>query len=161
MRDKDGISAALMFTDLVADSSDAGESVFDLLVSLWRTHGMWVSSQTSLTRPGPEGPAEMEAAIAKLADTPPTQIEGLKVTGMIDYREGAEHRPVWLGPQDLIELTLGDRGRVLVRPSGTEPKLKIYVDLREELGPDPAGQHRGLLARAGAVGSSLGAELGL
>jgi phosphomannomutase len=52
------------------------------------------------------------------------------VTDLTDYRQGAEKRPPWLGEQHLVELSIGESGRVLVRPSGTEPKLKVYVDLR-------------------------------
>jgi phosphomannomutase len=77
------------------------------------------------------------------------------VTGVVDYRSGAEERPVWLGEQDLVELAIGEEGRILVRPSGTEPKLKIYVDLTEEVSGDPDAQQQRLLDRAGQIGSDL------
>ena len=71
---------------------------------------------------------------------------------MTDYRTNAESRPRWLAETSLIELTLGERGRILVRPSGTEPKLKIYVDLRRPLGAgaDVWQNERELLAEARA-----------
>jgi phosphomannomutase len=58
---------------------------------------------------------------------------GTPVTALRDFRSGGEQRPRWLGNTSLLELALGERGRILVRPSGTEPKLKIYVDLSRTL----------------------------
>lgn len=159
VRDKDGISAALLFTDLAADLDDAEETVLDRLHDLWRSHGLWVSAQTSIARTGPGGVDAMRSAIARLGDDPPGNVGGYEVSDVIDYRRDAEERPAWLGEQDLIELTLGERGRVLVRPSGTEPKLKIYVDLRGESGRHPDRAHRSLVARASETGQALGVSL--
>lgn len=155
VRDKDGISAALIFTDLVADLADLGRTTMDRLHDLWERHGLWVSTQTSIAQEGTEGEEAMVAAVERLATEPPTDVGGLPVTGLTDYREGAELRPSWLGKQALVELTLGDSGRILVRPSGTEPKLKVYVDLAEPVSGDPDAHHSRLLERAGSMGSSL------
>ena len=129
VRDKDGLSAAVVMADLAAEEASAGRSVLDRLHDLWDEVGLWVSAQHSIVRAGPEGQAALLAAVDRLGSGPPSSVQGIEVTGMTDYRLGEEERPIWLGKQDLIELSLGDSGRVLVRPSGTEPKLKIYVDL--------------------------------
>jgi phosphomannomutase len=86
---------------------------------------------------------------------------GISVTGVTDYRKGEEGRPFWLGKQDLIELTLGAAGRALVRPSGTEPKLKIYVDLSDEPGGDHEAAHGRLSDLAGSLAVEVGEWLGL
>jgi len=162
VRDKDGISAALLFIDLMADLRDDGETIIDRLHELWRRHGLWVSQQTSLVRAGPEGAESMRRAIAALGSDPPSEIGGIQVTEVLDYRENADARPAWLGAQDLIELTLGDQGRILVRPSGTEPKLKIYVDLSEvETGSDPDATFRVVRQRAADLGETLAGSLGI
>jgi phosphomannomutase len=96
------------------------------------------------------------AAVDRLGEGPPTELSGTEVTGTTDYRVGAGERPPWLGAQDLIELTLGEEGRILVRPSGTEPKLKIYVDLSGSTEPDHATAHGRLLARAEALATAMG-----
>lgn len=161
VRDKDGISAALLFVDLVADLHDSGSTPVDRLHDLWNRHGLWVSGQTSLVREGARGAEAMRQAIERLGTQPPDDVDGFQVTEVVDYRTGAAERPLWLGAQDLIELSLGKRGRILVRPSGTEPKLKIYVDLRDEAGSSPEATYRSLLGRAADLGGSLGASLGI
>jgi len=160
VRDKDGISAAVLFTDLVADLADTGRSVLDHLHELWRDHGLWVSGQTAIAAEGPDGVELLRLAVDRLGDDPPAEVDGIAVTRVTDYRRNAQDRPDWLGEQSLIELTLGELGRILVRPSGTEPKLKIYVDLQQETGDDPDSQHDALVRDAGHLGEALGSTLG-
>ena len=162
VRDKDGLSAALLFTDLVADLRDTGQSVFDHLDSLWRRHGIWVSGQTSIVRDTTDGPEALKAAVDGLAASPPSMVGNDPVTEVTDYRFGHERRPEWLGSQDLVELSLGTRGRMLVRPSGTEPKLKIYVDLRgDPQTSDLMAQREELHDEAHNMGLELAALLAL
>jgi phosphomannomutase len=70
-----------------------------------------------------------------LRENPPKELAGRQVTGVTDFSVGAEQRRRWLPAQNLIELTLGTSGRCLARPSGTEPKLKFYVDLCVDVAP--------------------------
>jgi phosphomannomutase len=156
VRDKDGISAALIFCDLVADLRDAGRTVIDRLHRLWATHGLWVSGQTSIVRRGADGVASLVRAVGRLGDDPPARVGEVPVTEVTDYRKDAHLRPEWLGEQSLIELGLGDRGRILVRPSGTEPKVKIYVDLSDHSGPDPEGRYAALTREAADLGAKVG-----
>ncbi|HEY5889713.1 MAG TPA: phospho-sugar mutase [Acidimicrobiia bacterium] len=132
VRDKDGMAAAILLADIAALQSEKGLSLLDLLHDLWRRHGLWVSTQKSLVRPGEQGQRDIVRAVEAIANDPPEAIAGRTVAGMVDYRIGAEHRPPWLGAQPLVQLDL-DGGRILARPSGTEPKLKIYVDIREDV----------------------------
>lgn len=140
VRDKDGISAALVLADIAAIEAESGRTLLDSLADLWQEHGIWVSSQESIVMAGEEGQSAILDAVNRVAENPPETVHGHSVTAVTDYRRGAESRPPWLGAQHLIEIELGDHGRVLVRPSGTEPKLKIYADLREPAG-DPATIH--------------------
>ncbi len=156
VRDKDGLSAAVVMADLAAEETAAGRSVLDRLHDLWDEVGLWVSAQYSIVRAGPEGQAALLAAVDRLGSGPPSSVQGIEVTGMTDYRLGGEERPMWLGEQDLIELSLGDRGRVLVRPSGTEPKLKIYVDLSRAVDTDHDAAHQSLLANAQSLAEEVG-----
>jgi phosphomannomutase len=159
VRDKDGISAALVFTDLVADLADQRLTVIDRLHQLWSRHGLWASAQVSLTRSGPEGLHDIQRAIESLGDNPPARIGESEIAEVVDYRVGEEQRRPWLGAQQLIALHLTDGGRVLVRPSGTEPKLKIYVDLKGVAGADPRAEQARLTVAASQLGEGLAGQL--
>lgn len=162
VRDKDGISAALVLAELAAAEKARGGSLRERLARLYQRHGLWVSVQRSVTREGLEGAREIQQAMDRVANRPPRQLQGAQVTAVCDYRSGGERRARWLQNTSLVELALGDRGRVLVRPSGTEPKLKIYVDLRRTLptGSDVWQADAELQQEAKLLAEALVQELG-
>ncbi len=157
VRDKDGISAALAFAIIAADAAAEGVIVMDLLGSLYEKYGIWASTQVSIRRDGPAGLDEIGEAMQRLRSAPPSAIADIPVRGVTDYADGAEMRPRYLGEADLVELDLGDVGRVLARPSGTEPKLKIYVDLALPYPSDGRwlDAEDSLVRQADTVGQSL------
>ncbi len=163
VRDKDGISASVIFADLAAACRSRGEGVLDYLARLYDQHGLWVSTQKSIVRPGSEGAAQIAAAMVRIAEAPPQVAGGIDVVAMTDYRVGADQRPRYMAATPLVELDLGDRGRALVRPSGTEPKLKIYVDLVADRDPSlPAEEQEAeLVAEADRVAAAIADGLGL
>ena len=118
VRDKDGLTAAL-----VAAAALDEETAHDRLVGLARDHGLFVNGQWSPRFEGADGLAAMRAAIDALRAAPPRALAGHDVVAVIDHRDGGHGLPA----ADLLELRLRD-GRVLVRPSGTEPKLKVYLE---------------------------------
>lgn len=155
VRDKDGMSTALVFVDLLAGLVSAGLGPLDRLAELWQMAGVWGSAQHSIVRRGREGQEAIGEAIEVLVSSPPSKVGGMDVTEVTDYRRDADSRPLWLGSQDLVELTLGDSGRVLVRPSGTEPKLKIYVDLVMSPAEDTETQQQHLQTRAEELAAEI------
>ena len=162
VRDKDGIGAAVAFADLVRSCQAHDQTVDDRWAELCRAHGLWVSRQLALTRPGASGAAEIATAMASLDTDRPTELAGHAVTASTDFRVGADQRPPWLTTHDLVAFDLAD-GRVMIRPSGTEPKCKIYVDLRAELGPGDDLDTRTveLEREAAAVAAAMAAYVGL
>jgi phosphomannomutase len=162
VRDKDGIGAAVAFADLARSLKAEGRTILDRLEELYRAHGLWVSYQHSITRPGMEGLAEIAGAMAKLETEVPEELAGEQVLSATDFRVGAEDRQPWLEAHDLVILELTD-GRALIRPSGTEPKLKIYVDLRGELREGESLDTRAaeLEAHAQEVARALASFVGL
>jgi phosphomannomutase len=156
VRDKDGISAALLLAELAALERARGRSLRARLADLYRHHGLWVSHPHNVTRLGAQGALEIHTAMERLSARPPSDLGGVPVSAVNDYSKNAEKRPRWLGSTSLIELVLGDRGRVLVRPSGTEPKLKIYVDGCRQLAEraDVWASERELLGEARALANA-------
>ena len=117
VRDKDGLTAALALADLAARGSIA-----DTLDALADAHGLYVTSQWSVRFADAAGAA---AFTARLRTAMPTALAGINVDRAIDYAAGVEGLP----PADLLGFELADGSRVLVRPSGTEPKAKCYFEV--------------------------------
>ena len=135
VRDKDGISAALAFAELAAEARAAGKTVLERLHALYREHGLWVSVQHNVVLKGAAGAARILQAMQRAVDSPPTALAGQSVVAVKDLRQPEASAPSWRGAALLVEILLTGGGRVFVRPSGTEPKLKIYVDLRVDVAP--------------------------
>jgi len=161
VRDKDGISAALLFAELAARCRAAGQSVLERLRALYVKHGLWVSIQHNVVRTGIDGAAEIAGAVDRIAASPPETLGGMTIRAVKDFRHGEHERPFWLASAPLVLFEL-EGGRALLRPSGTEPKLKIYVDLRG-VSPSPGGFEQAeaaLRGKAATVGEELAALLG-
>jgi phosphomannomutase len=122
VRDKDGITAALAFASLAAAEKARGRTVLDRLDDLARELGVHATRQRSLGVQGVDGLARMQAAVDALAASPPASLAGAAVTEVEDLRLGRR-----LPPTDGIVLR-GEGVRLVVRPSGTEPKLKCYAE---------------------------------
>jgi phosphomannomutase len=122
VRDKDGITAALAFAELAAAEKARGRTVLDRLDDLARELGVHATGQRSIRIEGADGLGRMRAAVDALALTPPRTLAGVAVDEVEDLRRGER-----LPPTDGVVLR-GDGVRLIVRPSGTEPKLKCYAE---------------------------------
>jgi phosphomannomutase len=126
VRDKDGISAALCFLAFLTRARQRGSSVLAALDELHARHGVHLTSQLSL-RTDSAG-----EAMGRLRAAPPADLGGLAVVGAVDLSGGlppsGEH-PLGLPPSDVLVYHLAGGARVVVRPSGTEPKLKVYLEV--------------------------------
>jgi phosphomannomutase len=149
VRDKDGITAALAFVDLVAAEKERGRSVLGRLDDLARELGVHATAQRSIPFEGLDGHARMEAAVDALADAPPGTLIGAPVAEVEDLRRGER-----LPPAEGIVLR-ADGLRLVVRPSGTEPKLKCYAEAVVPV----AGERPDDLAAARADGAASVAAL--
>jgi phosphomannomutase len=123
--DKDGLTAALALTRLAHELALKGQTLLDRLDELETQFGVHATSQLALRATGPDGPAIIQSVVAKLASEPPTMLGMLDVREVIDLNEG------WQGllATEGLYFGLGKWGRVIVRPSGTEPKVKAYIEV--------------------------------
>jgi phosphomannomutase len=160
VRDKDGISAILLLLDLVGWCKDRGETLWDRLINLYERHSVHSSRQHSLVLTGAAGKQRIADIMASLRDHPPVAIGGIGVSTVRDVLTGVGRDlisgtsvDVNLPPSNVLAWSLADGSRVLARPSGTEPKLKLYFEVITPLDgtlaeAEKAGQGRidGMLA---------------
>ncbi len=123
--DKDGLSAALALSLLAVQLDKKGQTLLDRLDQIESHFGVHSLVQMSLRAEGAEGLVAIKRAVAKMREHPPTALGGIAVSEFFDLEHGYEG----LGPTDGVLLRLGASGRVVVRPSGTEPKLKAYIEV--------------------------------
>ncbi|MFF7532337.1 phospho-sugar mutase [Streptomyces bobili] len=130
VRDKDGITAALLVTELASELKERGRTLLDLLDDLAVEHGLHATDQLSVRV---EDLTVIARAMERLRERPPTELAGLAIVRAEDLSKGTDRLP----PTDGLRYTL-DGARVVVRPSGTEPKLKCYLEVVVPVG-SPAG----------------------
>ncbi|MET8024381.1 phospho-sugar mutase [Streptomyces avermitilis] len=121
VRDKDGITAALLITELASELKEQGRTLVDFLDDIAVEHGLHATDQLSVRV---EDLSVIANAMRRLREQPPTRLAGLAITRSEDLTKGTDRLP----PTDGLRYTL-DGARVIVRPSGTEPKLKCYLEV--------------------------------
>ena len=129
VRDKDGVSACVLFAELVAWNDRRGRSVLEHLDDIYRRVGLFVTQQVSITKPGSEGLAQIKAAMERFRANPPKELAGHRVTDVVDLSLGKGGLP----KSDVLVFKLDGGHRVIMRPSGTEPKLKSYYEVRVDV----------------------------
>jgi phosphomannomutase len=136
--DKDGMSAALALCRLADELARDGRTLLDRLDEIEVQFGVHAGAQVSIRATGPHGLDAIAAKVNSLRASPPRTLGGLEVSAVIDLAEGY----AGLAPTEGLLLQLGKSGRVVIRPSGTEPKLKAYIEVRapRDAGVDLAGQ---------------------
>ncbi|MGH8971155.1 MAG: phospho-sugar mutase, partial [Actinomycetes bacterium] len=156
VRDKDGVSAALLVAELAATLRSDGRGIGDLLDDIAREHGLHATDQLSVRV---EDLSLIDAAMARLRSEPPTTLGGRRVTSVEDLAEGAGDLP----PTDGLRYRLADEGRVVVRPSGTEPKIKGYLEVvvPVEAGGDVRAARRSADETLAAIKADLASAAGL
>lgn len=134
-RDKDAVAASVLVCELAARWKQEGLDLYEAMQLLYERHGFWASALLSRAYEGPEGAESMTAVMRCLRRNPPERVAGLPVERVVDFACGvpmpmvnpSETESQVLPASDVLELRLGGGSRVIVRPSGTEPKVKAYL----------------------------------
>ena len=134
VRDKDAVTASMLLTEMAAWYADQGMTLFDALEALYEKYGYYAEKTFNLVMPGLDGLKDMANLMKSLRENPPAEISGVKVAARKDYQDGSV-TDIATGAQSCMELSgsnvlrfeMADGTSVIVRPSGTEPKIKVYI----------------------------------
>ncbi len=134
VRDKDAVTASLLLTEMAAWYHAQGMTLFDALRSLCEKYGWYGEKTHNLVMPGLDGLEKMAALMQSLRAQPPVEIGGVKVAQYKDYSDGTVRdaatgavTPMPLSGSNVLRFELTDGSHIVVRPSGTEPKIKVYI----------------------------------
>ncbi|SFD65014.1 phospho-sugar mutase [Spirosoma endophyticum] len=145
VRDKDAIASCAMIAELTAYAKDKGQSLFDLLMAMYQENGFYYESLVSLTKKGKTGAEEIQQMMADFRANPPKEIAGAAVVRMDDYKAltrldvqagtttAIEAGKMGIESSNVLQFFTADGTKISARPSGTEPKIKFYVSVREPL----------------------------
>lgn len=141
VRDKDSVSATLLTAEMAAWAKDQGKSIFQLLQELYVEYGFSKEKGISLVREGRSGAQEIEALMKKFRENPPLEIAGSKVTLIKDFAtlkakdliQGEEAVLKMPTTANVLQYYTEDKSKISIRPSGTEPKIKFYLEVRGKL----------------------------
>jgi len=122
VNDKDGISAALLMAQIATDLKAEGKTLLDLLDEIWKTYGFHATEQISIRV---NDLSTISALMKKLRNNPQTEIAGFKLLAVDDLAIPTNSLP----PTDGLRFTLEQNIRIIIRPSGTEPKIKCYIEV--------------------------------
>ena len=140
IRDKDGISAVALSCEMAAYEKNKNRSLYDKMIDLYVQYGLYKESLVSITKKGMNGASEINEMMKGYRDNPPTTIDGSAVVELLDYQLQVgknlltgESWKIELPKSNVLQFILTDGTKISARPSGTEPKIKFYFSVNQEL----------------------------
>lgn len=134
-RDKDAVAAALLICELAAYFKDNGMSFAEALENIFKTYGYYNEKTISVVMEGKDGMEKMQTIMEQIAQNPPKELAGKKILAMRDYNterrtdfSTGETSPLTIGKSSVLYFEMDDGGFFVIRPSGTEPKIKLYFE---------------------------------
>jgi phosphoglucomutase len=134
VRDKDAVTASMLLTEMAAWYADRGMTLFDAIGALYEKYGYYAEKTHNLVMPGLEGLKDMAELMRRLRQSPPAEIGGTVVAVRKDYADGSvvdcatgAKSAMELRDSNVLRFEMADGTSVIVRPSGTEPKIKVYI----------------------------------
>lgn len=152
VRDKDAVISSMLICEMAACYKKKGMTLYEGLMELFRKYGYYKESLSSIAFKGKEGMEEMLKLIDSLRSKLPLSVNGIKVSELRDYMN--YRGPIKLPRENVLQFILEDKSWFCIRPSGTEPKLKIYYSVTGESQEDAEAKMTGLIAGVGAIISS-------
>ncbi|MEM7161478.1 MAG: phospho-sugar mutase, partial [Bacteroidota bacterium] len=147
-RDKDAVVSSLILCEIAAWAKSNGKNLIDLLSSIYKEYGFFKENLVALTKKGRRGSEEIQQMMDGYRNNPPKEIIGKRLLRVKDFKEGIEKSLVSgnisvldLPKSNVIQLFYEDALSITARPSGTEPKIKFYLGLKEKFADGDAYQH--------------------
>lgn len=155
VRDKDAVVGSMLICEMCCYYKAKGMTLIDVLESLYKKYGYFYSCQRSIVCEGQDGMAKMAKAMSDLRNTPPATVAGLKTLNVLDYEKSVNTEvatgnteEIKLPKSNVLSYILENGGQAIVRPSGTEPKIKVYIS---SIGND--------LDSAGVIAKKIGDDM--
>ncbi len=167
VRDKDAVSACSLLAEICAWAKDQGKTLYDILMDIYVEYGYSLNKTINVVKPGKTGADEIKAMMQDFRANPPREIAGSPVICTKDYAaltvtgtDGTAQPLDMPEPSNVLQWYTEDGTKISVRPSGTEPKIKFYIEVKGEMGcPKCYGSaHAVALAKVDAVVKSLGLD---
>ncbi|MBU5440952.1 phospho-sugar mutase [Paenibacillus sp. MSJ-34] len=127
-RDKDAVIAAMLICEAAAYYKSQGKTLYDVLSELYASHGYFLEKLESRTLKGKDGLEQIQSIMSEWRSNPPAQVAGVNVKRRLDYSEGIDGLP----RENVLKFIMEDGSWFCLRPSGTEPKIKLYFAVRGE-----------------------------
>lgn len=165
VRDKDAVSACSLLAEICAWAKDQGKTLYDVLMDIYVEYGFSKETTVNVVKPGKSGAEEIKAMMDNFRANPPKEIGGSKVCVVKDYKTlemtGADGKVSKLDmpePSNVLQYFTEDGTKISVRPSGTEPKIKFYIEVKGQMGCPKcyAGANADAEEKVKAVRASLG-----
>lgn len=148
VRDKDAVSAAALFAELVAFYKTKGQTIFDVLAEIYGKFEFYKESLISVTKKGKDGAEQIQALMMDFRENPPKSMNGVEVVKIVDVKESTISYPttgknekLYMVKSNVMQFYLADGSKISARPSGTEPKIKYYFSVHTPLS-NPADYRR-------------------
>lgn len=140
VRDKDAVSAAAIFAELIAYYKQQGKNTFDVLAEIYSKFGFYKESLISVTKKGKDGAEQIQALMNGFRTNPPTQMNGIEVERIVDVKNSTithlktgKVENLEMDKSNVMQFYLSDGSKISARPSGTEPKIKYYFSVSAPL----------------------------
>ena len=140
MRDKDAVSACALLAEICAWAKDQGKTLYDVVMEIYLEYGFSREFTVNVVKPGKSGADEIKQMMTDFRNTPPTELGGSKIVLWKDYKtleqrdaDGNVSKLDMPETSNVLQWFCDDETKISVRPSGTEPKIKFYIEVKDTM----------------------------
>lgn len=140
VRDKDAVASCAIIAEMAAWAKDNGQTLYEVLMDIYREYGLYHETMVSITKKGKEGADQIKEMMKTFRNNPPTQLGDAKITKLIDYDASVSknlisgaNESIDFPKSNVLQFITDDKTKISIRPSGTEPKIKFYFGVYKDM----------------------------